>query len=140
MSFAPEISSLNGTWTYRSFLNNADLLTSFDQLEFGRAHLDIQVTPVGELSGRIFDTGWELALSGSISYGAPFSVRFQGRGIVAGEEWIYDYIGYLSPAWPNGIEQRPALSGSIVRTVPHSQGKAPAGVVCSWYAVLDKPA
>ena len=58
MSFAPEISSLNGTWTYRSFLNNADLLTSFDQLEFGRAHLDIQVTPVGELSGRIFDTGW----------------------------------------------------------------------------------
>ena len=37
MSFAPEISSLAGIWTYRSFLNHADLATDFDKLEFGRA-------------------------------------------------------------------------------------------------------
>ena len=71
-------------------------------------------------------------------------VRFQGKGVVNGEEWIYDYEGYLVPAWPNGVQQVPAMVGSIVRTVPHS-GSAPkgggpppinpAGVVASWYAV-----
>jgi hypothetical protein len=140
MSFAPEIHSLAGIWTYRSFRNSADLDEPFDQLEFGRAHIEIRKAPMGVLSGRIYDTGWELELNGSISYGAPFAVRFQGKGMVSGEEWIYDYTGFLSPAWPNGIEQRPALAGSIVRTIAHSNGKAPAGVVCSWYAVLDKPA
>jgi hypothetical protein len=140
MSFTPEMASLAGTWTYRSLQNNPDLDTEFNDLEFGRAHIDILPGPLGALAGRIYGPGWELTLSGSISYGAPFGVRFQGRGIVGGEEWIYDYIGYLSPAWPNGIDQRPALAGSIVRTVPHTQGKAPAGVVASWYAVLDKPA
>jgi hypothetical protein len=72
------------------------------------------------------------------------SVRFQGKGIVGGEEWIYDYEGWLVPAWPNGVQQATAMVGSIVRTIPHS-GSAPkgggpppinpAGVVASWYAV-----
>lgn len=140
MSFAPEIGSLAGIWTYRSFQNNVELATPFEELEFGRAHIEIRQAPMGVLSGRIFDTGWELELNGAISYGAPFAARFQGRGIVNGDEWVYDYIGYLSPAWPNGIAQRPAFAGSIVRTAAHSQGKAAAGVVCSWYAVLEKPA
>ncbi|ATF32209.1 hypothetical protein CO709_01370 [Burkholderia thailandensis] len=101
------------------------------------------VAPMGVFKGRIYGDGWELTLSGYIDYGSPNAVRFQGRGKVGGEEWIYDCVGYLSPAWPNGTKQRPALAGSIVRTAPHSNGAggvAPAGVVCSWYAVLDKPA
>jgi hypothetical protein len=28
-------------------------------------------------------------------------MRFQGKGMVGGEEWIYDYIGWLVPTWPN---------------------------------------
>jgi hypothetical protein len=69
-------------------------------------------------------------------------VRFQGTGIVAGEQWIYDYEGYLVPDWPNGVQQRAAIVGSVVRTIPHSgavkDGQktiAPAGVVASFYAV-----
>jgi hypothetical protein len=67
-------------------------------------------------------------------------VRFQGKGLVSGEEWIYDYIGWLVPVWPNSNPtlQRPAMVGSIVRTIPHSGGDGtvhPAGVVASWYAV-----
>ncbi|MEH2316508.1 NAD(P)/FAD-dependent oxidoreductase [Nostoc sp.] len=27
--------------------------------------------------------------------------RFQGKGLVNGEEWIYDYIAWLVPVWPN---------------------------------------
>ena len=63
--------------------------------------------------------------------------------MVSGVEWVYDYVGYVSAPWPNGIDQRPALTGSIVRTVPHASGSggvAPAGVVCSWYAVMRDPA
>jgi hypothetical protein len=40
--------------------------------------------------------------------------------------------------WQNGINQRPAIVGTIVRAIPHSSGTggvAPAGVVCSWIAV-----
>ena len=143
MSFVPEIGPLAGTWTYRSLLNDPDVSTAFNDLEFGRGNIDIEAAPMGVFKGRIYGPGWELQLNGSISYGNPNTVRFQGRGVVGGEEWIYDYLGYLSPAWPNGVNQRPALVGTIVRTIPHASGSggvAPAGVVASWYAVLDQPA
>jgi hypothetical protein len=67
-------------------------------------------------------------------------VRFQGKGLVNGEQWVYDYTGWLVPAWPNSDAtlQRAAIIGSVVRTVPHSSGSggtSPAGVVASFYAV-----
>jgi hypothetical protein len=66
-------------------------------------------------------------------------VRFQGVGIVSGEKWIYDYEGYLVPDWPNGVDQVPAIVGSVIRTIPHSGSQPntvhPAGVVGSFYAV-----
>jgi hypothetical protein len=66
-------------------------------------------------------------------------VRFQGTGVVGGEAWIYDYEGYVIRPWPNGIAQRMAMVGTIVRTIAHSSGSgggtSPAGVVCSWIAV-----
>ena len=142
MSFKPETGSIVGTWTYRSLLNDQDMAAPFNDLEFGRAHIDIETAPMGVLKGRIYGPGWVLALSGSINYGNPYALRFQGRGVVGGEEWVYDYIGYFVPPWPNGIDQRPAMAGSIVRTVPHASGAggvAPAGVVCTWFAVMDDP-
>jgi hypothetical protein len=59
---------------------------------------------------------------------------------VGGEEWVYDYVGWLVPVWPNSTAtlQQPAIVGSVVRTVPHSGsggGVSPAGVVASFYAV-----
>ena len=62
------------------------------------------------------------------------------RGVVGGAEWVYDYKGYYVPEWVNGVDQRPALIGSIVRTIPHPTGAngkstAPAGVVAQWIAV-----
>lgn len=140
MSFLPETGSLVGVWTYRSLLNDPDLSTAFNDLEFGRGNISIEEAPMGVLKGSIYGPDWKLMLSGSINYGNPYTLRFQGRGVVGGEEWIYDYLGYFSPPWPNGIDQRPALAGTIVRTIPHSSGNggvAPAGVVCTWYAVMD---
>lgn len=133
-------SILTGVWTYRSFLSNPDVNADFDTLEFGRGNIRIDPGSLQTFSGLIYGPGWELKLKGSIAYGNPFNVRFQGVGIVGGAQWIYDYQGYLIPDWPNGIDQRPALVGSIVRTIPHPTGPngkstAPAGVVAQWIAV-----
>ena len=129
-----------GSWTYRSLLNDTDLTIAFDQLEFSKGTLVIEEAARQRLTGTIGGSGWSLNLHGSRGYGSPMQVRFQGKGLVNGEEWICDYIGWLVPDWPNsdGTLQRDAIVGSIVRTVPHSSsngGIAPAGVVASFYAV-----
>jgi hypothetical protein len=128
--------SFAGTWTYRSFLSDPDIKTDFDKLEFARATLVIERAPFGVLRGRLTFDGEGLALRGNITYGNPFTARFQGKGATKGTKgWIYDYLGYLIPMWPDGVEQRPAIVGTVIRTVPHSDGKARAGVVASFIAV-----
>jgi hypothetical protein len=140
-----------GTWTYRSLLNDPTLdgdPTSNPKewlgLFFGYGTIVIKEGSVpGELVGTIGGSGWSLNLHGSMATGNPGQVRFQGKGVVSGAEWIYDYIGWLVPVWPNSNNQlqATALVGSIVRTIPHPSGNggvAPAGVVASWYAVKTK--
>ena len=143
MSAQPDSGILVGKWTYRSFLNDPDLSTQFNDLEFGLGTIEVVPAPMNEFRGTIGGPGWQLQLKGSTTYGNPFTVRFQGKGVVGGEEWIYDYIGYVIRPWPNGVDQRMAMVGSIVRTIPHSSGTggtAPAGVVCSWIAVRQDDA
>jgi hypothetical protein len=138
MSRQPSNDILVGIWTYRSFISNPDLSKPFNDLEFGRANVRIDPSLMNEFKGLIYGDGWQLELKGSTNYGYPYVVRFQGKGVVGGEEWVYDYLGNVVPPWPNGIDQRPAIVGSVVRTIPHSDGNggvSPAGVVCSWIAV-----
>jgi len=124
-----------GTWSYRSFLNNPDIGKSFDALEFGRGTLVIEEAEFAALKGTIGGPDWSLMLKGSRAYGNPMQARFQGVGEIDGERWVYDYQGYLVPDWPDGVNQVAAIVGSVIRTVAHSGGNAPAGVVCSFYAV-----
>lgn len=128
-----------GKWTYRSLLNNPDINTDFDQLEFGRATLEIAEPSPNLLGGSIGGPGWSLALHGGFGFGSPGQVRFQGKGDVGGAPWVYDYIGWLVPVWANSTpaQQVPAIVGSVTRTIPHPSGSgtAPAGVVGSFYAV-----
>lgn len=138
-----------GKWTYRSFLNDPDLAIpsgggdpNVNPLLFGYGTIVIEEAASELLVGTIGGDGWSLKLHGSRAYGTPMQVRFQGKGIVSGAEWIYDYIGWLVPVWPNSdaTKQRAAIVGSVTRTIPHPTGKdgkaiAPAGVVASFYAV-----
>ena len=91
------------------------------------------------LKGTIGGPSWSLTLTGVRAYGNPMYARFQGVGQVKGEQWIYDYEGYLVPDWPNGVDQIAAIVGSVIRTIPHSGSQPgtvnPAGVVASFYAV-----
>ncbi len=128
-----------GSWTYRSLLNDPDVDTAFNDLEFGRGTLVITETAPAELGGTIGGPGWSLDLRGSSEFGSPMAMRFQGKGVVGGEQWIYDYIGWLVPVWPSSTDelQTAAFVGSVTRTIPHSSsggGTSPAGVVASFYA------
>jgi hypothetical protein len=128
--------TFSGSWTYRSFLSNPDIKVDFDKLEFARADLVLEKAPFGVLRGKLVFGDDFLTLKGSLSYGTPFTARFQGIGATADTKgWIYDYLGFLVPQWPNGVNQRPAIVGTVIRTVDHSDGKAKAGVVASFIAV-----
>ncbi len=130
------IEALAGSWTYRSLVNNPTPGVPFNDLAFAEAELVVDEFAPGGFTGRlVLAPGAEMALTGASSLGNPFAVRFQGRGDSPGiEDFVYDYVGYLVPVWPNGVDQRPALVGSVVRTEPHGGGAEP-GFVASWVAV-----
>lgn len=132
--------AFEGDWAYRSFRSNPDLAVEPNDLLFGSGTLVLDQNSDTTVSGTLGGDGWSLQLTGSADIGSPPTVRFQGRGEIGGEEWVYDYAGYLVPKWPNGVEQRPAIVGTIVRTKEHSQGQAEAGYVAQWIAVLKDPA
>jgi hypothetical protein len=137
-----------GKWTYRSFINDPDPVDvdppekkaeKIAKLLLFEAELVLEAAPSGEIQGKL-NTGayGTLTVFGSGGYGSPFSIRIQAVGKDKGspsEGWIYDYIGWLIPAWPNGVDQRPSIVGSVIRTVPHSNGQFKAGEVASFIAV-----
>jgi hypothetical protein len=136
-STGPDI--LIGHWTYRSFVNRAEHVDDINDLLFAEAELVFEKAAFGQIKGTLnMGSAGSLSLSGAAAYGNPFSLRFQGVGKAQGspsEGWIYDYIGWYVPAWPNGIDQKPVVVGSVIRTAAHSNGQAKAGVVASFIAV-----
>jgi hypothetical protein len=132
-------SPLSGTWTYRSFRNDPDHEDDLNQILFGEGDLIVEEAPMGAFAGRLsFGADLQLDLRGFASYGYPFTLRFQGVGRAGSqaEGWIYDYMAFVVPDWPNGVDQRAAMVGSTIRTVPHDG--APAGLVTSWIAVKQE--
>ena len=132
------VSPFVGSWTYRSFVSDPNLSTPTDKLLFGIGTMTLSVPAPDHLTGTLGGDDWRLDLKGGVAAGNPATIRFQGTGKIDGEEWVYDYLGFLVPVWPNGVSQRPAIVGTIVRTKAHSDGKggiAPAGVVAQWIAV-----
>ena len=125
-----------GKWTYRSYHNNPDIAVEPNDLLFGRAEIELVEEQDGKVAGTIGGPGWSLRLSGSAIYSPEAAVlKVQGVGEVNGETWVYDYIGYLAPVWSIGVDQRPAILGTVIRTVPHSGGQAAANYVASFLAV-----
>ena len=128
-----------GKWSYRSFLNEADLNKKPNDFLFGQGTIEFyQTDRQNELSGRIYGPGWQLDLTGSFNYGDPFTARFQGKGIVSGSEWIYEYVGYYVNPWQNGVDQIPAFTGSVIRQIPHPDGSggiSPAGLVATFFCI-----
>ncbi len=132
---------LAGKWTYRSFHNRPALVDDNAQaaldLIFAEAVFTFQVSGT-TLKGTIDWPGGGLDLQGQIqpaSGQASLSVAIVGAGRPNSETngWEYDYRANLAYQWPNGVNQIPALVGTVIRAKPH--GNAPAGYVASFIAV-----
>jgi hypothetical protein len=134
----PEIT---GTWVYRSYLNRPDVMVGGDpakalSLLFGEGVMTFDVNPGGTLKGNL-DMGGNMVLdlAGTIRAADPAVLRIAGIGRpgTPTDGWEYDYVGYLAETWPKGIDQVPAVVGTVIRTKPHGGGKA--GVTASFIAV-----
>jgi len=70
-----------------------------------------------------------------VSLTEAFHVKMTSKGIpeTATEGWIYDYEGYVTPKWTNGMNQLQTSTGSVIRTVDY--GTAKAGLTATFYLV-----
>ncbi len=159
--------SLPGKWTYRSYLDRADIIVNSDpdpavqalvpifgqgapmaeaslkafNLVFGEGVMKFD-HPVGNSVTGVFDMGggYVLDLKGTLqpSASGDFAVELFGTGRTGTktENWEYDYKAFSTPKWPNGVNQVPALVGTVIRAKPHD-GKS-AGVVASFIALKQR--
>lgn len=127
-----------GKWQYFSFLNPPalDATGNYAQL-FGMGTMTLR-TPSSTTVAGTFDMGggYVLDLKGTVSTSSGrTSIHMAGLGRpntpTAG--WEYDYDGVMAEKWPNGVNQVPALTGSVIRAKPHNG--QPAGVVASFIDV-----
>jgi hypothetical protein len=137
------VQSLEGKWTYRSFVNSTDLVGGDPNkavaLIFGEGVYTFE-TPSGDALRGTFDMGggYVLDLNGTIHSPTPDSpgtveIAGIGRNGTPTAGWEYDYYGYTNHDWPNAINKKPTLVGTVIRAKPHDG--APAGFVASFVAV-----
>jgi hypothetical protein len=156
-------SSLGGKWTYRSYLNRADIIVGDDPepavrnlaalfgqgstannaakslgLMFGEGVMTFD-PPSGSAVVGTFDMGggYVLDLKGTMQTTASGDIAVElagtGRAKTPTENWEYDYKASTTPKWPNGVDQIPTLVGTVIRAKPHDGGAA--GVVASFISI-----
>jgi hypothetical protein len=135
-----DASILPGKWTYRSYVNTTDLVGGDKKkalgIIFGEGIYSIDPVSGTALTGTLdMGGGYILDLKGTITQTAPLSVAISGYGRTGTPTagWEYDYNASLAYQWPNGVNQTPALVGTVIRAKPHDG--AAAGFVASFIAV-----
>lgn len=135
-----DASILTGKWTYRSYVNTTVLVGNDKDKAladiFGEGIYAFDPPSGAALVGTLdMGSGYVLDLKGTITQTAPLSVAISGYGRAGTptDGWEYDYNASMAYQWPNGVNQTPALVGSVIRAKPH--GGAPAGYVASFIAV-----
>lgn len=156
-------SSLPGKWTYRSYLNRADIIVGDDpdpavrnlaamfgqgstannaakalSLVFGEGVMMFDPPSGNNVTGT-FDMGggYVLDLKGTMQMSTSGDISVElfgtGRAGTPTANWEYDYRANTTPKWPNGVNQIPTLVGTVIRAKPHDGGAA--GVVASFIAI-----
>jgi hypothetical protein len=129
--------NISGTYVYRSLINNQDVQTDFNDLEFGRGTMNI--TQKDSSINGTFDMGggYKMTLEGTLYSNDKNSyLRMTGYGVpgTITDKWVYDYFGIIIPVWPKAVAQVPTIMGSVIRSVDHGSSKA--GVTATFYMVL----
>ncbi len=135
-----------GTWTYRSFLNNPEPVgddpAKLEALLFAEGVLTVHDAAPSVFKAELsFGPGNIMELNGVV---IPAEGRRTAHAHIVGvgqpggplADYFYDYDGSLTEQWPNGVNQVPAITGSVIRVKPHNG--EPAGLVASFVAVKAK--
>jgi hypothetical protein len=131
---------ISGKWTYRSYRNDTALIGDDAQaalgLIFGEGIFDLRETSEGRITGALgMGTGYALTLDGEEDRdGAGFALIGLGIDGTATQGWRYDYRGVAAFDWPQGIDQKRCLVGTVIRVNAHGP-HSPAGVTASFVAV-----
>lgn len=135
-------SDITGSWTYRSFRNDAAPVDGDPNkalaLFFAEAEFRFTAVTPGAFNGVIDWGSGGLDMTGTMLAGSTdmpnaFSIVGVGRPGTQTEGWRYEYNGAVAYRWPAGVQQVPALIGSVIRALPHNG--APAGYTASFIAV-----
>ena len=131
-----------GKWVYRSLFNTVPPVQKLDDLLLWEATLTIVGDGPDLITGSLSAGGYTLNLQGAVDHSQiEPRIRMRATGVkgTPTDGWIYDYSGSLSYHWPEGDQQRPAIVGTVIRTVPHAPSR-PAGASYSFVAVSqEKP-
>jgi hypothetical protein len=132
-----------GNWIYRSFHNITTDPQQLTDLLLWQATLILTEDGPNLVKGRLSSGNYALDIRGAVSIESDEkSIFMRATGIEGSPTagWIYDYSGFLAPNWPEGDHQRPAIVGTVTRTVPHAPNRS-AGSSYSFVAVSqDFPA
>lgn len=135
---------LEGKWTYRSYHNTVALVgddpAAALALIFGEGVFSFAADGAGRWTGTLdMGGGYVLTLTATRVHGGErgdpiFSIIGLGVDGSPTAGWRYDYHGAIAYSWPDGIDQIPCLTGTVVRVVAHGP-TSPAGVTASFIAV-----
>ncbi|SRR5260221_12183017 len=131
------INDILGNYVYRSLHNNQFIGEDFLKLRFGEGFMSITKLTGSKFEG-YFDMGnnYLMNLDGEINdVENQLLVNMKGVGKENSptQGWIYEYHGYLVPAWSNGIGQLKTIVGTVIRSADH--GTAKAGYTATFYMV-----
>jgi hypothetical protein len=132
----------NGSWTYRSLLNDTAWQTDFDSLAFAAAIMDLKTIGKDSISGTLYwatNPNQGLNITGNYYYNDTitcYTLVGLGDSSLGTPGWQYDYQGYIVPKWSFGVDQADVLVGSVARAKPHNG--EPAGIVATTYMVRRK--
>jgi hypothetical protein len=133
----PAVTALDPIYGKGNAGNASAALKAFN-LVFGEGIMTFDKPSGNNVTGVLdMGNGYFLDLKGTLqaSAGGNYSVELfgYGRAGTPTENWEYDYKASTTPKWPNGIDQVPCLTGTVIRAKPH--GTSPAGYVASFVAI-----
>jgi hypothetical protein len=138
---------LKGEWTYRSFINEPRPVGDDAQaalgLIFGEGALTVAQADAGGFRAALsFGGNAVMDLVGSFkpaAGGRPAAIAARGTGRKGSgiENLVYEDNFFPVASWPDGIGQRQAMVGTVIRAADH--GSAKKGVVVSAIAVRRGP-